>query len=138
MTRSSFLAIALTGYSGAANAVAQPATTAVGDLFQVLLGLVLVLALMMAAAWALKRFGIKRVAGGAAVRIIGGVSLGGRERILIVEAADLWIVVGVAPGRVNTLATMPRQETTAPDAPPHVGKNFSDWLKQTIEKRNAN
>ncbi|HAN55494.1 MAG TPA: flagellar assembly protein FliO, partial [Betaproteobacteria bacterium] len=71
-----------------------------------------------------------------AVRVVGGVSVGGRERVLIVEVADQWIVVGVAPGRVNALATMPRQEndvlTTAPAA-----QNFSSWLKQTMEKRNA-
>jgi flagellar protein FliO/FliZ len=137
MKRLRFVATALTGYASIANAAAQPATTAVGDLFQVLLGLAVVLALMMAAAWALKRFGAKRMAGGAAIKVIGGVSLGGRERILMVEVADLWIVVGVAPGRVNTLATMPRQETSPDEATP-VTTTFSDWLKQTIEKRNAN
>jgi flagellar protein FliO/FliZ len=137
MKLASVLAAVLTGYASSVNAAAQPATSAVGDLFQVLLGLAVVLGLMMAAAWALKRFGVKRMAGGAAIRVIGGVSLGGRERILLVEAADLWIVVGVAPGRVNTLATMPRQETP-PDQTSPVTTNFSDWLKQTIEKRNAN
>jgi flagellar protein FliO/FliZ len=137
MKFTSVLAIALAGYAGAAHAAAQPAATAIGDLFQVFLGLAFVLALMMAAAWALKRFGVKRLAGGANVRVIGGVSLGGRERVLVVEAADLWIVVGVAPGRVNTLATMPRQEMPADETSP-VATTFSDWLKKTIEKRNAN
>jgi flagellar protein FliO/FliZ len=137
MKLASVLAAVSTGYASAANAAAQPTTSAVGDLFQVLLGLAVVLGLMMAAAWALKRFGVKRMAGGAAIKVIGGVSLGGRERILVVEAADLWIVVGVAPGRVNTLATMPRQETPLEENGP-VATNFSDWLKQTIEKRNAN
>jgi len=123
-------------FSGSASAAVQPGVASTGGLFQVLLGLILVLGLMAALAWVLKRFGATRAAGSAAVRVVGGVSVGGRERVLIVEVADQWIVVGVAPGRVNALATMPRQEndvlTTAPAA-----QNFSSWLKQTMEKRNA-
>jgi len=85
-----------------------------------------------------KRFGPKNMVGGTTVRIVGGVSVGSRERVLVIEAADQWIVIGVAPGRVNTLATMPRQENTPLAESTPVGKNFSDWLKHTIEKRNGN
>ncbi|MGH8809782.1 MAG: FliO/MopB family protein, partial [Noviherbaspirillum sp.] len=70
------------------------------------------------------------------VKVIGGVNVGSRERILVVEVAEQWIVVGVAPGRVNTLSTLPRQEIAAPDSAP-AAKNFSTWLKQTIEQRNG-
>lgn len=128
--------------SAAANAAEQSSPTSAGNLFQVLFGLIIVLGLMAAAAWALKRFGLAKTAGGINVKIVGGVSVGNRERIMVVEVADQWIVVGVAPGRVNTLSTMPRQESTVPsDAVPEANpsaKNFASWLKQTIEKRNAN
>jgi flagellar protein FliO/FliZ len=48
--------------------------------------------------------------------------------------------VGASPGRVNALATMPKGDASAsatlaghtPSA-----SNFADWLKQTIDKRNA-
>jgi flagellar protein FliO/FliZ len=56
----------------------------------------------------------------------------------VVEVADQWIVVGVAPGRVSALTTMPRQEGAVPsEAATPVASNFSAWLKQTIEKRNG-
>ena len=107
------------------------------ELFKVLFGLVVVLAAMAGSAWMLKRFGVAKAGGNGAVRIVGGVSVGHRERVLVVEVADQWIVVGVAPGSVNSLATMPRQEQAlAVEAPP-VTANFAAWLKQTIEKRNA-
>ena len=110
-----------------------------GGVLQVLFGLIFVLGLMAAAAWLLKRFGAARIASsGATARVIGGVSVGGRERVVVVEIADQWIVVGVAPGRVNALTTMPRQEVFAAPAMPPISKNFSTWLKQTIEKRNGN
>lgn len=122
-----------------AEAAIQPATTSAttsaGNFFQVLLGLIVVLALMAAAAWSLKKFGVSKLTGNATVKIVGGVSVGNRERVLVVEVGDQWIVVGVAPGQVNALSTMPRQESAAvPEAVP-IAKNFSAWLKQTIDKR---
>ena len=111
-------------------------TSTAGNLMQVTLGLMVVLGLMAAAAWALRRFNMAKGHNAAQIKIIGGVSVGNRERVMVVEIADQWIVVGVAPGRVNALATMAKQETTIiPDAAP--SKNFSSWLAQTIEKRNA-
>jgi flagellar protein FliO/FliZ len=114
------------------------ATTTAGSFFQVLLGLIVVLALMAAAAWTLKKFGVSKLAGNAPVKIVGGVSVGNRERVVVVEVADQWIVVGVAPGQVNALSTMPRQESATPPAVAQAPANFSTWLKQTIDKRNGN
>lgn len=115
---------------------ASASSSAAGNLVQVTLGLLVVLGLMAASAWLLRRFNAAKGISAAHVKIIGGVSVGSRERIVVVEIAELWIVVGVAPGRVNALSTMPRQEITAvTDAAP--AKNFSTWLAQTIEKRNG-
>lgn len=115
---------------------ASASSSAAGNLVQVTLGLLVVLGLMAASAWLLRRFNAAKCISAAHVKIIGGVSVGSRERIVVVEIADQWIVVGVAPGRVNALSTMPRQEITAvTDAAP--AKNFSTWLAQTIEKRNG-
>ena len=120
-------------------APAAPVTQApssAASLAQVVFGLLVVLGLLVGALWFLKRMGGGRFAPGSVVKIVGGVSVGNRERVMVVEVADQWIVIGVAPGRVNTLASMPRQE--APTANAAAAPNFSAWLKQTIEKRNAN
>jgi len=119
----------------------MPATPAVGSLLQTTLALVFVLAVLAALAWFMKRYGPKASGGAAHLRVVGALSLGGRERIMVVEVGDQWIVVGASPGRVNALATMPRQAGAEPSAvlaphlPPAAG--FADWLKQTIDKRNA-
>ena len=135
MMRITFIFAALATFATTAGA-AEPAAASSGNLLQALLGLGVVLGLMAAAAWALKRFGMVKAQSGTVVKIVGGLSIGSRERILVVEVADQWIVVGVAPGRISTLSTMPRQESVAaPDSTP-AAKNFPAWLKQTIEKRN--
>ncbi|GGY77034.1 flagellar biosynthetic protein FliO [Pseudoduganella plicata] len=120
---------------------AMPAApSAAGSLLQTVAALAAVLAIVMGLAWMLKRFGPKTVTGGSAVKLVGAMSVGTRERILVVEVGDQWIVVGASPGRMNALATMPRQEAAASMPGPHPNlpaTNFSEWFKQTIEKRNG-
>ena len=106
-------------------------------MFKVLLGLIVVLGAMFGALWLMKRSGLGPAQGGGAVKIVGGVSVGNRERVLVLEVADQWIVVGVAPGSVNALANLPRQEQPAQPTQPQAGQ-FAAWLKQKIDKRNAN
>ncbi|MFC5509587.1 flagellar biosynthetic protein FliO [Massilia jejuensis] len=111
-----------------------------GSLLQTIFALVLVLALLAALAWAAKRYGPRVTGSSAHLRMVGALNLGGRERILVVEVGDQWIVVGASPGRVNALATMPKGDASASAAlagPTPSASNFADWLKQTIDKRNA-
>jgi flagellar protein FliO/FliZ len=128
------------------NTPANPATIpqapgpSAGTLLQTILALVLVLALLAGLAWAAKRYGPRMAGGSANLRMVGALNIGGRERIMVVEVGDQWIVVGASPGRVNALATMPKGDALASaslagHAP--SASSFSDWLKQTIDKRNA-
>jgi flagellar protein FliO/FliZ len=121
-------------------APAPSAPSATGSLLQTTLALLFVLALLVGLAWFLKRFGPKNFGGGSnTVRLVGALSVGARERILVVEVGEQWIVVGASPGRMNALATMPRQELPdhAPAPAGLQGANFAEWFKQTIEKRNG-
>jgi len=122
------------------NALAAQAPSAAGSLVQTVLSLGFVIALLVGLAWLLKRFGPKHITGGTKVKLVGALSVGARERILVVEVGEQWIVVGASPGRMNALATMPRQEVDENElagAQPVPGANFAEWFKQTIEKRNG-
>lgn len=132
--------------SSATSSMPTSSTTSpgAGGLLKTIMALMLVLGLLAGLAWMMKRFGPKMSGGGAHLRVVGALNLGGRERIMVVEVGDQWIVVGAAPGRVNALHTMPRQEGELAPATVHGGmvganpaNNFSDWLKKTIDKRNA-
>ncbi|MCE3605936.1 flagellar biosynthetic protein FliO [Massilia sp. P8910] len=126
----------------AAQAAPGPMTgPSAGNLLQTIFALTLVLALLGGMVWFMKRYGPQSAAGAAQIRTVGALSLGGRERIIVVEVGDQWIVVGASPGRVNALATMPKR-----DAPPGgpalladgpASGSFAEWLKQTIDKRNG-
>ena len=116
-------------------------TASTGSLLQTIFALMFVLALLIGLAWAMKRYGPKALGGNSKMRVVSSLNLGGRERIVLIEVADQWIVVGASPGRINALATLPRQEgdlptlSSAQNGP--AAANFSEWLKQTIEKRNG-
>ncbi|MDK6079331.1 flagellar biosynthetic protein FliO [Massilia varians] len=119
-----------------------PSAPAAGSLLQTILALLLVLGLLLGLAWFMKRFGAGVMGASANLKLVGALNIGGRERIMVVEVGNQWIVVGASPGRVNALATMPRQEGAQVDGAtlePHgtSAGSFGDWLKNTIDKRNA-
>ncbi|WP_028104772.1 flagellar biosynthetic protein FliO [Pseudoduganella violaceinigra] len=121
------------------HALAAQAPSAAGSLLQTILSLGFVIALLVGLAWLLKRFGPKHITGGSRIKLVGALSVGARERILVVEVGEQWIVVGASPGRMNALATMPRQAVDEGEAAgaPALPANFADWFKQTVEKRNG-
>ena len=120
------------------SSAATAAVASASGLTQISMVLLLVIGLIAGMAWLLRRLGLARNPTGTTIRVVSGVNLSNRERILVVEVADQWIVVGVAPGCINTLATMPRQDAPLRDngsAALPAGKNFSVWLKRTLDQR---
>lgn len=85
------------------------------------LGLILVIILVAAAL--LRRWGLPHQRHGRHLRVVGSTAVGTKERVVIVEMADTWLVLGVGSGQVNKLHEMPApDEPRAPDGP--VGPGF--------------
>jgi len=72
--------------------------------------LILVLALIIGLAWVLRRFGGLPKVGKGVVTIVGGVSLGTRERAVLLQVGETRLLVGVSPGRVQTLHVLSKEE----------------------------
>lgn len=106
-------------------------TTGGSPFVRIALGLAIVIGLIYACAWAARRTGVGRHAqGGVPMKVVGNLALGPRERILTVEVEDTWVVVGVTPGGMRTLHTLPARPL---DAPPPA--NFMAGLEQALRKR---
>lgn len=109
-----------------------------GSVLQVILSLLLVLAAVVLVGWILKRINLPQQGAGNALKVISGVAVGQRERIVLVEVNDTWLVVGVAPGQVNALHTMPKGSLpSASNTTTGDDTKFQGWLKQMMEKRNV-
>lgn len=84
------------------------------SILQTVIALAAVLALILGCAWLMRRVQRPGGAGGALIQVRGQIMVGPRERVVLIEVGDQWIVTGVAQGNVRSLAVMPRPE----DAPP--------------------
>lgn len=102
--------------SGVGAGTAAP-SLGIGAVLQTLFGLAFVVALVFACAWIARRAGLTPAARGSVVRTVGGVSLGGKERVTVVEIGGTWLVLGAAPGNVRLLHTLPAGAGLAPTAP---------------------
>lgn len=108
-----------------------------GSLLQVFAGLVLVLALVAGAAWALRRVGRVPGLSNQAIKTIGAAAVGTRERVVLLEVADTWVLVGVAPGQVRSLATMPKGELPKVQMSPTNAPPFANLLQRLTDRHNA-
>jgi flagellar protein FliO/FliZ len=94
------------------------ATSAAGGLAQVTLSLILVLAAVFASAWIVRRLRTFGRPGAGAINIIADVALGAKERAVLIQVGTQQLLVGVAPGRVNTLHVL---ESPLPNPTPLSG-----------------
>ena len=73
---------------------------------QALLAFLLIVIAIPVALVMLRRFRMFHPAGGQVIRLSGGIALGPRERIAVVEVGGRWLVVGITAQSINLLATL--------------------------------
>ena len=87
--------------------MAQPASPlSVGSLTQLTLGLVAIIALIFAISWALKRLRIAGPRGSGEIMVLDQLSVGPRERILLVQVGDAQVLVGISAGGMVPLTPL--------------------------------
>ena len=129
-------ALTLTAAPLVALAAESPPGPGIGSVLQVSLGLGLVLMMVAAAAWLARRLGVGSTRSDGTVTVRGGVAVGQRERVVVVEINDTWLVLGVAPGRISALHTLPRPPGA--HAPEETAQRpFAQWFKRALEKSHA-
>jgi flagellar protein FliO/FliZ len=77
-----------------------------GNYMQMFFGLFIVIGLIVGMAWFMRRMGNMSAVGAGNLKVVGGVSVGQRERIVLVQAGDTQLLVGVGPGTIRTLHVM--------------------------------
>lgn len=108
-------------------------TLLTGEYFmQVFASLALVIGLMVAVLWLLRRFnGVgHKMGAGSPLQVVASVGLGQRERAVLIGAGDKQILIGVAPGHISALHVFdePVSISTANDEKPAV--RFADVWRQ--------
>jgi flagellar protein FliO/FliZ len=102
-----------------------------GFMLQFLAGLGVVVLCIVGLAWLLKRAGGLQASARGALRVIDGVALSTRERLVLVQVGEQQVLLGVAPGRVNAVHVLdqPVQTDTTDDA---ASESFAARLREVI------
>ena len=139
----SSLASAAEPFAAPETAKAVSSSPAAG-LAQVTLSLMLVLAAVFAAAWVVRRMRNFGRPGAGAINIIADVALGQKERAVQIQVGAQQLLVGVAPGRVNTLHVLAEPVRTndaqrggggdeiSPSSSPSPMPDFKSILKRSL------
>lgn len=111
-----------------------PVASAGSMLTQVSSVLAFIVLLILFCAWLARRFGLapKRV-GSQSLNVSASVSVGQRERVVIVDVDDARLVLGVTGQSITHLHTLPPKEPTDPQ-PAAAPADFRQML-QTLIKR---
>jgi flagellar protein FliO/FliZ len=108
------------------------------SMVQVVLGLGVVLAAIVGCAWLFKRMSHGMIGIPRHLRVVSAVMVGQRERVVIVEMGEEWLVLGVTAQSITLLSTRPRPaDADMPSSPslPSQVEPFSRWLKAALDKR---
>jgi flagellar protein FliO/FliZ len=93
-------------------------------------GLLVVLAIFAVCVWAIKQLQRQQLGDGERLQIVGGLSLGMRERIVLVQAGKKQLILGVTPSRIETLHVLEGEDCLNKITPEN---NFAHKLKQVMK-----
>lgn len=89
---------------------AQSAPNDTASIFTVLLSLMLILGGFVAVAWLVRRY-LPGVGKQGVVKVVGATMVGPRERVVVVEVDDTWLLLGVGAGQVRLLDKRAKPES---------------------------
>ncbi len=119
------------------------------ELANITLALFFVLALIFVLAWLFRRYGNIATLNKSNIQVLGGVSLGHRERAVLIEVEGERILVGVAQGNVTRLHVLKKSESNETDevdiesdqasdiSTSDISSGFAEKLKQVIKPANG-
>ncbi len=116
----------LPSLAGAAATATPLAPTSGGFMLQLLSGLVMVLITIVVLAWLLKKVNRLPNKGQDAMEIVATLSLGPRERLIIVRSGDLKLLLGVAPGHIATLHVLAGEDAAHTPPPSRFATLMAD------------
>lgn len=102
-----------------------------GDLtsaaLRMVLGLAVVLALLGATAWVSRRFRVGAGLRGGLIEVVSGLSLGARERVVLLRVGGDQVLVGVTPSGMRTLHVLNQSSTDDETGDKRTGA-FANYL----------
>lgn len=103
-----------------------------GQLVQLLFGLLLVVGLIFALAWLLRRMQQIGPRGNQAIKLVASQALGPRDRLLLVQVGGEQILLGISAGRITPLHVL--KEPVLPHEGEPTTPEFAQRLMELLGK----
>ena len=104
------------------------------DVLQVFLALIFVLGLIVLVAWLMRRYVTLPAGRAGALRLLAAISVGQRERVVLVQAGETQLLIGIAPGQVRTLHVFDKPVMLADGSEPAAGGRFAERLAAAMNR----
>lgn len=106
-----------------------------GSYVQMVLGLLFIIALIFGMGWFIRRLGTFNSVASGSLKLLGGLSLGQREKIVLVQVGETQLLVGVAPGQVRTLHVLDKPVSDESAQP--MSSGFAEKLNQLLKQQKS-
>jgi flagellar protein FliO/FliZ len=110
-----------------------------GDMLHWTIGLLIVLAIFFFCVWAMRKLNGATVSGAEKMRVVGGLSLGIREKVILLQIGKKQLVLGVTPGRIDTLHVLEGDDCLNKDemlpTSGSIQNSFTHHLMQAMKGR---
>jgi flagellar protein FliO/FliZ len=115
--------------------IAKPVARAAasGNILHWSFGLMIVLAVFFLCVWGVRKLNGLTVNGTEQMRIIGGLSLGMREKVILVQIGSKQLILGVTPGRIQTLHVLENGDCMAKAQAVDGETGFAQKLMQALK-----
>jgi len=98
---------------------------------QLAIGLLFVLLMVIGLAWLMRRIGGVNFGGSQALKVIGGMSMGARERVVLIQVGETQLLVGISPGRIQTLHVLDKPVDI--QGAEQMGEGFADKFAAALK-----
>ena len=111
-----------------------PAVSTSAFFGEVMAGLIIVLLMIFALAWMVKRMGAGSFLSNQQMKIVASVAMGTRERVVVLDVGGKQVLLGITPQNINTLHVFDEpviSELTDDQTP----SDFAQKIKYFMQKR---
>lgn len=95
--------------------------------------LALVILMILALAALLRRRGQPRASQQLNLKVVGSTSLGPREKVVVVQVEDRWLVLGLAGGQITRLDSLEARNGQLPEPNVELHGSFAERFGQALK-----
>ena len=114
----------------------QRAVLDTSNLLQMILALGVVVILIIGLSYAVRKFNMFSVGSSAHIRIVSGLALSNKDRLLLVQVGEEQLLISTSPGRVQKIHEMqaPIDLAETVEGKASSGQNFSSLLQSLTQR----